>query len=313
VFDQAIHLDEFDDYVALQDLNYIGSGHTQVSVYAWIRTRSPANQHIASFDRNECWRLQIAGEVGGPGLVGWSVMTNSGQLDYGSIHLTTYQPRFVAYRSLTIGKANFEPNPQANTNIPGYVVYDLMTNDQGNIWVATDNGISIIDGTCKLLNHFDADDGLGGNEVLCMNRDASGTLWIGTDKGPASFRDGQWTDYPECPAGIVLAVTADPAGNIYFGTYRHGIIVYNGKHCRRHNNCNSRLPHNMVTALTYDEQNRLWAGTVQGLLCIGKDSQQVYTKENSGLLSNKITDLLADGPSIWIATDAGIARREYKN
>ncbi len=84
IFDQALHLDGFDDYVAIQNINYSGSEYSQVSVCAWIRTGSSANQHIVSFDRNEYWRLQIAGEAGGPGLVGWSVMTSSGQVDYGS-------------------------------------------------------------------------------------------------------------------------------------------------------------------------------------------------------------------------------------
>jgi len=212
------------------------------------------------------------------------------------------------YRSLGIGKARFEPNPQANTRIPGYVVYDLITDEQGNIWVATDNGISIIDGTGQLLHHFDTDDGLPGNEVLCMTADSSGTLWIGTDKGPASYRDDRWTAYPECPAGIILAVTTDPRGNIYFGTYRHGVIIYDGTNYRRYDNLNSRLPHNMVTALAYDGQNGLWAGTCLGLLHIQGDSQQVYNKDNSVLLSNRISDVLADGLNIWIATDVGIAK-----
>jgi len=88
-FGQAIHLDGFDDYIAIQDLNYADTGLTQVSVCAWIRTESSANQHIASFDRNEYWRLQVGGEAGAPGLLGFSVMTLANdntevQADYGS-------------------------------------------------------------------------------------------------------------------------------------------------------------------------------------------------------------------------------------
>ena len=45
-----------------------------------------------------------------------------------------------------------------------------------------------------------------------------------------------------------------------------------------------------------------------GLLCIDQDSQQVHTKENSGLLSNRIADLLADDKGIWVAANAGIAK-----
>ncbi|MBL7184918.1 MAG: hypothetical protein ISS70_01220 [Phycisphaerae bacterium] len=82
--DQALHLDGFNDYVAIRDMSYAGTDLTEVTVSAWIRTSSPADQHIASFDRNEYWRLQLAGEAGGPGLLGWSVMTSSGQVDYGS-------------------------------------------------------------------------------------------------------------------------------------------------------------------------------------------------------------------------------------
>ncbi len=212
------------------------------------------------------------------------------------------------FRSLAIGKAVFEPNPQANADIPGYVIYDLMTDDRGNIWLATDNGISVIDNTGNLLSHYDTDGGLPGNEVLCMARDASGTLWIGTDKGPASYRQGQWTTYPKCPEDITPAVATGAGGIVAFGTYRHGIIVFDGNNFRRCDSLNSRLSHNMVTALAFDERNRLWAGTCLGLLCMDKSSEQVYTKENSGLLSNNITDLLADGSGIWVATNAGVAR-----
>ena len=83
-FDQAIHLDGFDDYVAIQDKNYADTGHAEVSVSAWIRTSNEDSQIITSFDRNEYWRLEINGDGAGPGQVGWDVMTSSGQVDYGS-------------------------------------------------------------------------------------------------------------------------------------------------------------------------------------------------------------------------------------
>ncbi|MHC4594841.1 MAG: LamG-like jellyroll fold domain-containing protein [Planctomycetota bacterium] len=85
-FDQAISLNGFDDYVAIQNMQYTGTHYAQVSVCAWIRTSSsPGEKMIASFDRNEYWRLTIGGgDAGGPGLVGWHVMTSMGQVDYGS-------------------------------------------------------------------------------------------------------------------------------------------------------------------------------------------------------------------------------------
>jgi len=72
------------DYVAIQNLSYNSTDNTEVTVCAWIRTSSSGDQYIASFDRNEYWRLEINGSGAGDGQVGWDVMTSSGQVDYGS-------------------------------------------------------------------------------------------------------------------------------------------------------------------------------------------------------------------------------------
>jgi hypothetical protein len=71
-------------YVAIQNLSYNDPNGTAVTVCAWIRTNSAANQYIASFDRDNYWRLEINGSGAGDGQVGWDVMTSSGQVDYGS-------------------------------------------------------------------------------------------------------------------------------------------------------------------------------------------------------------------------------------
>jgi len=72
-------------YVAIKNMHYDNSaGLTKITVCAWIRTSDPNDQFIASFDRNEYWRLQINGEVATDGQVGWHVWTDQGQNDYGS-------------------------------------------------------------------------------------------------------------------------------------------------------------------------------------------------------------------------------------
>ncbi|MEJ2704702.1 MAG: LamG domain-containing protein, partial [Sedimentisphaerales bacterium] len=75
-------------FVAIDELNYVGSGRTEVTACAWVRTDDPNTQFIVSFDRNEYYRLEINGNGAGPGQVGWDVMTLRGttevQVDYGS-------------------------------------------------------------------------------------------------------------------------------------------------------------------------------------------------------------------------------------
>ena len=72
-------------YGGIQGLFYQGSGIPEVSVCAWIRTSVSAGRYIASFDRDQYWRLEINGSGGGPGQVGWDVWTDAGQNDYGSV------------------------------------------------------------------------------------------------------------------------------------------------------------------------------------------------------------------------------------
>jgi len=72
-------------YGAIQNLSYAASDLTAVTVTAWIRTIDALTQYIVSFDRDEYYRLEIDGSGGGPGQVGWDVMTSSGQVDYGSV------------------------------------------------------------------------------------------------------------------------------------------------------------------------------------------------------------------------------------
>jgi len=83
---QAINIDF--GYVAIQNLQYNSTGHTAVTVCTWIRTRNPNDQIIASFDRNEYWRLGINAEAAGDGQVQWCLMTlvdgTEVQVDYGS-------------------------------------------------------------------------------------------------------------------------------------------------------------------------------------------------------------------------------------
>ena len=71
-------------YVAIQNLSYNSTGNTGVTVCAWIHTDNEFSQYIVSFDRDQYYRLEINGNGGGPGQVGWDVMTSGGQVDYGS-------------------------------------------------------------------------------------------------------------------------------------------------------------------------------------------------------------------------------------
>ncbi len=90
---QGLHLEVLPDvngmdmggYVAIDNLVYETTGLTEVTVTAWVRTSLETDQVLVSYDRSDYYRLQVNGEGGGPGQIGWSVYTSSGIVDYGSV------------------------------------------------------------------------------------------------------------------------------------------------------------------------------------------------------------------------------------
>jgi hypothetical protein len=88
----ALHFgEENSPYVAIKNMSYNDANNPEVTVCAWICTSDPNHQVIASFDRNEFWRLEINTDIAdapvSAGQIGWHVMTSSGdqQVDYGSL------------------------------------------------------------------------------------------------------------------------------------------------------------------------------------------------------------------------------------
>lgn len=79
----ALTFDGVNDYVAIDKFSYSGQNYTAMTVECWINTTSGATQMISSFDRNQFWRLEIKGSGAGTGKIGFDVMTDAGQLDFG--------------------------------------------------------------------------------------------------------------------------------------------------------------------------------------------------------------------------------------
>jgi len=77
----ALKFDGKDDYVAITKAFYKRAGIPALTVAAWIRTSSPSEQVIASFDGSEYWGLEVNGIFAKYGQVGWSVMTDAGQIN----------------------------------------------------------------------------------------------------------------------------------------------------------------------------------------------------------------------------------------
>lgn len=114
----------------------------------------------------------------------------------------------------------------------------------------------------------------------------------------------------------------DRANNVFFGTYRNGLIGYNPS-TNKFNKLGEgpgtgNLPSTSIRALALDSQNRLWIGTLRGLRVLYSpgsffdegnmpQSQAIIILENNVaqelLYEQSITDIEVDGSNNkWVAT-----------
>ena len=103
-------------------------------------------------------------------------------------------------------------------------VTGLLLDRQGNLWVATQRGLSCFDGV--VFHNFTTEDGLPSNRIHCLSEDSRGHLWFGTDAGVVHY-DGQFFQTIRSPhIEFVLQILEDRDGTFWFGTDEGSIVRY---------------------------------------------------------------------------------------
>jgi len=103
---------------------------------------------------------------------------------------------------------------------PNYIVA-LAVDDNGMVWAGTwGGGLSRFDG--KAWKTFTVDDGLPGNHVFMLHIDARKRLWIGTNNGLATPRDGKFevmTTADGLFSNRVFSMATGADGTLWVGSY----------------------------------------------------------------------------------------------
>ncbi len=177
--------------------------------------------------------------------------------------------------------------------IQGYLIQALlpMQTDEGRLvlWVGTTSGLlrlEQIDGPSPVLapDVFDRRNALADGAVRSLaETGAPGgprTLWVGTEKGLSSLREGIWTRY-------------DKASGFPKGAVR-----------------------SLQPALSDKGKPILWAGILgSGLVRFAEDGSWQVFDMRSGLLANHVYSLAVTPPqgTLWVATAAGVSRLEREH
>ncbi len=107
-------------------------------------------------------------------------------------------------------------------------VTDLLLDRSGNLWIATQDGLSRFEG--RSFHTFTTEDGLLSQYIHCLFEDRQGHIWIGTDNGVVHY-DGQLFQTIKSPhIGPVCQILEDRDGTFWFGTILGSLIRYRLRH-----------------------------------------------------------------------------------
>ena len=163
----------------------------------------------------------------------------------------------------------------SNSNIPynqvNSIEFGSSFNSSGDIFVGTSFGLGILNidnanfpnNTWSTFNEVpDPNTGLIGNEIINIQKNNSGDIWICTTNGISILE------------------------------YNSSIEDTANENWEYYNTDNSSIPSNMAKSILFDESNKIWIGTTSGLAIIENDSWYVQTFETEGIYSNNIKKII---------------------
>ncbi|MBF0212967.1 MAG: regulator [Magnetococcales bacterium] len=137
-------------------------------------------------------------------------------------------------------------------------VYAMVIDADQRIWFGTEGGISRYDG--REWQSWTHADGLGAENV--ENLPLSTNTGLGTrNRHDLGVLSGGMSTYNP---NYVFSLALEKSGAIWAGTWGGGVSRFDGKNWSRYARQDG-LPGNIVYGLAFDQEDRLWAGTSNGL------------------------------------------------
>ncbi len=182
--------------------------------------------------------------------------------------------------------------------LTGNAVSQVLVDDYNQKWIVSPNGNGLLcynhgvsidntgDDTWKFYRTGSGNGNLPDNNVLCIAKDKSGFIWVGTKKG----------------IGIVQC-----AQQVFNGTGCDAILPV----VQQDNFAGYLFSSEEVQAIATDGADRKWIGTKNGAWLVSPDGDKTisrFTAENSPLLDNDVKKMAVDPATgeVFFATAKGI-------
>lgn len=146
-----------------------------------------------------------------------------------------------------------------NMNLVNYFTQDK----EGNLWVATDFGIQVFDGSNWESLMIDENN----PQINVVYSDSKGRIWIASDESStiSTYRDGKLSNRSLLTGQLnnfVYDITEDLEGNIWFATFLDGLVKFDGIVMNSFKPFNG-FPSIWNNCLAVDEKGSIWTGTLE--------------------------------------------------
>jgi hypothetical protein len=243
------------------------------------------------------------------GQIGWSHLTK----DNSSLPSNTvYKLLLGSYGEMVIatdkGIAFLNPNPgddqsgkwvffnTSNSELPNNNVLSLARGKNNELWIGTESGLAKYDSkTWKIFHSNDL--GLQNDHINSISVGADGNIFIGTMSGVSRWDGSAWNpvgSYSDKKVFDIVITNKHLFVATLGGVYESDLLG-NGLAAFP-----TRAP---VLTLLLDSNNKLWAGTSEGLAQLDGDNWRYLDTTNSGLPLNIVTAITEITPGVfWIGT-----------
>ncbi len=165
------------------------------------------------------------------------------------------------------------------------VVWGLLKDSRGKIWVATNKGVQLYDGKSRTFQN--KDELFSGTICNWIKEDAEGDLWMGGGSTLIVYnpKSGQVVRHNERTRDVIRA-----ANNRYWvATRGHGLALYEKeKGAIKYYTERDGLCNNTIQSLIRDRSGQIWISTLNGLSCFNEKTLDFVNFDASdGLQDNQ--------------------------
>lgn len=214
------------------------------------------------------------------------------------------------YNKITQEKIRFSSD---SSLLPSDYITALEEDSQGNLWIATANGLAMYDGsdfTPFRPDNTNLEDGY----LRDMKIDLNGDIWVATDtSGIAKFDGSNFLHInpntePSFLGSEVRAITIAPNGDLWCSVWDAGLAKYDGQIWDYVvPGDGAGMEEEDIEDLIFDNQGRLWVTSYEGAYLL--DGIWAPVEEDpAGFPSSTVYKVEIVDNQVWFGTGEGIAK-----